>query len=366
MLLPYASKKLIVKNKVDIQSLVRPNIRSLIPYSSARDEFSGSARIYLDANENPFNSPLNRYPDPAQRALKEAIGAMKGQPVEHLFLGNGSDEGIDLLIRVLCTPGEDHVVTVDPTYGMYGVSADIHDVERKQVLLRPDFTLDAEAVLEAVDHRTKIIFLCSPNNPTSNSFERTAMERIINEVSCMVVVDEAYIDFSREEGLLSMVPRRPNLVILQTLSKAWGLAGIRLGMVFGHPELIEYLSRVKYPYNINTLTLQRALEALSDSAAHDAWVTQILQERELMARLLLTFEMVEKVYPSDANFILVKMRDPLRVQQFLMDRGIIVRDRSSVPLCGGCLRITVGTPEENLALIEALTQYSKTAPKEQP
>lgn len=352
--------------QVNIQSLVRPNIRSLVPYSSARDEFSGSARIYMDANENPFNTPLNRYPDPGQRALKEALGAMKGQPMKNLFLGNGSDEGIDLLIRVLCTPGEDNIVIVDPTYGMYGVCADIHDVERKQVLLRSDFTLDADAVLQAVDRHTKIIFLCSPNNPTSNSFDQTAMKRIIDGVSCMVVVDEAYIDFSSGGGILSMVPRKWNLVVLQTLSKAWGLAGIRLGMVFGHPELIEYLSRVKYPYNINSLTLRRAQEALGDPAMYDTWVNQILEEREQMARLLLTFGMVEKVYPSDANFVLVKMRDPLKVQQFLMDRGIIVRDRSSVPLCGGCLRVTVGTPEENLALFEALSQYSQTIQQEQP
>ncbi|MGW8315754.1 MAG: histidinol-phosphate transaminase [Bacteroidales bacterium] len=355
-----------MNNKVNIQSLVRPNIRRLVPYASARDEFTGPARIYLDANENPFNTPLNRYPDPGQRVLKEAIAALKGQPVENLFLGNGSDEGIDLLIRVLCTPGEDNVVTVDPTYGMYGVCADIQDVERKQVLLRPDFSLDADAVVKAVDPRTKIVFLCSPNNPTSNSFDRVAIERIINEVPCIVVVDEAYIDFSRSGGLLPMIPHKPNLVILQTLSKAWGLAGIRLGMVFGHPELIGYLSRIKYPYNINALTLGRALEGLADGDAHDVWVRQILEERENMILKLQSFGMVEQIHPSDANFLLVKMNEPLKVQHFLMDRGIIVRDRSSVPLCEGCLRITVGTPAENLALYEALGAYAQTTQKEQP
>lgn len=353
-------------SEVNIRSLVRPNIRGLVPYSSARDEFSGSASIYLDANENPFNAPLNRYPDPGQHELKEAIGALRGQPAENLFLGNGSDEGIDLLIRVFCAPGEDNVVTVDPTYGMYGVCADIHDVKRKQVLLRPDFSLDADAVIGAVDPHTKIVFLCSPNNPTSNSFDRKAMERIIDEVQCIVVVDEAYIDFSRGDSLLSMVPYRNNLVILQTLSKAWGLAGIRLGMVFGHPLVTGYLSRVKCPYNINALTMSRALEELATHKSRDAWVGQILEERDKMVRKLAEFDMVERIFPSDANFLLVKMKEPLKVMQYLTERGIIVRDRSSVPLCGGCLRITVGTPEENLALYEALGDYTQTIQKEQP
>ncbi len=349
-----------------IRSLVRPNIRALVPYSSAREEFSGQAKIYLDANENPYNAPLNRYPDPGQQHLKEAIAGMKQQPVENLFLGNGSDEGIDLLIRVLCTPGTDQVITVDPTYGMYGVCAAIQDVEQKKVLLRPDFSLDADAVIRAVEPQTKIIFLCSPNNPTSNSFDPEAMERIIDQVNCIVVVDEAYIDFSRREGLLSMVSGKWNLVVLQTLSKAWGLAGIRLGMVFGHPELIRYLSRVKYPYNINALTMGRALEGLADPDTHASWIRQILEERERMNSRMWTCPMVEEVYPSDANFLLVKMKDPLGIQHHLMEQGIIVRDRSSVPLCAGSLRITVGTPAENEALFEALTSYTNHKQQEQP
>lgn len=346
-------------NPVDIHALVRPNIRRLVPYSSARDEFSGTARIFLDANENPYNAPLNRYPDPGQRELKRLIAGLRGQQVDNLFLGNGSDEGIDLMIRVLCNPGVDNVVTVDPTYGMYGVCADIHDVERKKVLLRSDFSLDPERVLEAVDRHTKIIFLCSPNNPTSNSFDPKAMERIIDGAPCMVVVDEAYIDFSRSGGLLGLVPRKKNLVILQTLSKAWGLAGIRLGMVFAHPELTGYLTRVKYPYNINDLSLGKAMEALADREHCRNWVARILGEREGMTERLQAFSFVKTVYPSDANFLLVKVEAPDRIYRYLTGRGIVVRDRSSVPLCGGCLRITVGTPEENQALFDALEAYDE-------
>jgi histidinol-phosphate aminotransferase len=345
-------------DSVEIRSLVRANIASLVPYSSARDDYSGSALVFLDANENPFNAPLNRYPDPGQKELKDLLARLKDQQVENLFLGNGSDEGIDLLIRVLCIPGKDNVITVDPTYGMYGVCAHIHDVERKQVLLRPDFSLDADAVLRAVDPNTKLIFLCSPNNPTSNAFEREDLERIIDNVNCMVVVDEAYIDFSRKGGMLPLVPGKRNLVVLQTLSKAWGMAGIRLGMVFAHPELIRFLSHVKYPYNLNTLTLHTAREGIADSERYGQWVAQILEERESLAHQLASLEFVEKVYPSDANFLLVKMAHPGKVYHYLMEKGIIVRDRSSVPLCEGCLRITVGSRPENQALWEALKVYT--------
>ncbi|MCD4711470.1 MAG: aminotransferase class I/II-fold pyridoxal phosphate-dependent enzyme, partial [Bacteroidales bacterium] len=246
----------------DISALVRQTILEMEPYSSARDEYSGSASLFMDANENPFNAPLNRYPDPAQLQLKQRIAAIKGQPVENIFLGNGSDEGIDILFRVLCEPGRDNVVTVDPTYGMYGVCAQINGVERRTVLLNSDFSLDPDAVLDAVDGQTKLIFLCSPNNPTSNSFEKEAMLKIIDGVNCMVVVDEAYIEFSKGAGLLSQLQEKKNLVVLQTLSKAWGLAGIRLGMLFAHPDLVGYLSGVKYPYNINTLTMEAAMKGL--------------------------------------------------------------------------------------------------------
>jgi histidinol-phosphate aminotransferase len=337
----------------------------LVPYSSARDEYSGSAHVFLDANENPFNHPLNRYPDPGQHDLKQALARIKHQQMENLFLGNGSDEGIDLLIRVFCNPGVDNLITVDPTYGMYGVSARIHDVKRKQVLLRPDFSLDPDAVLNATDRNTKLIFLCSPNNPTSNAFDRVAMEQVIDHASCMVVVDEAYIDFSREEGMLSEVPEKRNLVVLQTLSKAWGLAGIRLGMVFGDPELIQALSHVKYPYNVNSLTISTALDSLSDSRQYEAWVRLIVEERDRLSRELSALPLIRKVYPSDANFLLVQVDDPRGIYQSLMDRGIIVRDRSSVPLCEGCLRITVGTPDENRLLLEALSVINATNEKNQ-
>ena len=372
---------------LNIRQLVRENIRDLVPYSSARDEYSGSASVFLDANENPYNIPLNRYPDPRQIEVKRMIAGLKGQQVENLFLGNGSDEGIDLLFRVLCEPGHDNIITVDPTYGMYGVCAGINNVEQRSVLLKTDFTLDADAVLKAVDDRTKMIFLCSPNNPTSNSLDRKVVMRIIREVNCMVVVDEAYIDFSRGEGtgftsstkstgftsstksteftsstksMLFHVPKKKNLVVLQTLSKAWGLAGIRLGMVFAHEELIGYLSNVKYPYNINSLTMESALKSLADQSSRENWVNQILEERRKLNKRLKSFTFVKRIFPSDANFLLVKMKDPSDVYEFLMNRGIIVRDRSSVPLCEGCLRITVGTEAENQQLCDALDTYNQT------
>jgi histidinol-phosphate aminotransferase len=341
----------------NISSLVRPNILEMKPYSSARDEYSGSASIFLDANENPFNGPLNRYPDPHQQELKERIAALKGIPADQVFLGNGSDEGIDLLIRVLCEPGKDQVITVDPTYGMYGVCAEINGVERRSVLLNKDFSLDPEKVLEAVDDSTKLIFICSPNNPTSNSLEREAILKILDEVDCLVVVDEAYIDFSQDPGLLSLLKEKWNLVLLQTLSKAWGLAGIRLGMLFARTELVGYLSRVKYPYNISSLSIDAALKALKDTRQGNIWIKEILAGRSLLEKQIKTLPFVKKVFPSDANFLLVKVDDPLDLYAFLMERGIIVRDRSSVPLCEGCLRITVGSQEENRDLLGALKSY---------
>jgi histidinol-phosphate aminotransferase len=342
----------------DISSLVRPSIRRLVPYSSARDEFSGSASVFLDANENPFNAPLNRYPDPGQLKLKLKVSAVKGIPPEYIFLGNGSDEGIDILFRVLCEPGKDNVVIVDPTYGMYGVCAQINGVERRSVLLNSDFSLDADAVLNKVDEHTRLVFLCSPNNPTSNSFNQEEMMKIIHGVNAMVVVDEAYIDFSTGPGLLSRLKEKVNLVILQTLSKAWGLAGIRLGILFAHPLLVEYLSRVKYPYNINSLTLDAALKGLEDLNQCNTWIKEIVNERKRLSVELNSLDMVNVVHPSDANFLLVRVDAPAKVYDFLMKRGIIVRDRSSVPLCEGSLRITVGTREENGLLIDALKMYA--------
>ena len=348
-----------MNNDVAISSLVRENIRELVPYASARDEFSGSASVYLDANENPHNPPLNRYPDPTQVHLKELIASMRRQHAGNLFLGNGSDEAIDLLFRVLCEPGQDRVITVDPTYGMYRVCAAVNDVQCISVLLRMDFSLDAEAVLAAVDERTKMVFLCSPNNPTSNSLEMEAMLEIIDKAPCMVVVDEAYIDFSPEPGLLSLVPEKKNLVVLQTLSKAWGLAGIRLGMAFAHPELIGYMSAVKYPYNVNSLSMAEAEKALGKEEEKKAWLENILLERERLSLDLSAFGFVERVFPTDSNFLLVRMKDARRIYSYLQNSGIIVRDRSSVPLCEGCLRITVGTSEENGLLLDALEKYEQ-------
>ncbi len=346
-----------MNRSTDISTLVRKNILEMKPYSSARDEFSGSASVFLDANENPFNDPLNRYPDPQQTLVKKRIAELKGLAVENIFLGNGSDEGIDLLFRVLCEPGRDHVITIDPTYGMYAVCAEINAVGRRSVLLNRDFSLDPDAVLTAVDEQTRIIFLCSPNNPTSNSLEREAMLKIIDRVNCMVVVDEAYIDFSEGPGLLSLLQEKKNLVVLQTLSKAWGLAGIRLGMLFAHPELIEYVSRVKYPYNISGLTIDAALRGLDDKDQQGLWIKEILEQRSNMAAELESFAFVKEVYPSDANFLLIRVDDPAAIYEFLMNKGIIIRDRSSVPLCEGCLRITIGTEEENRDLLGALKSY---------
>ena len=341
----------------DISTLVRKNILEMKPYSSARDEYSGSASVFLDANENPYNSPFNRYPDPQQTLLKKRIADLKGLSMENIFLGNGSDEGIDLLFRVLCEPGRDHVITVDPSYGMYAVCAEINGVERRSVLLKSDFSLDPDAVLAAVDEATSLIFLCSPNNPTSNSLEHESILKIIDGVNCMVVVDEAYIDFSQGPGLLSLLKEKPNLVLLQTLSKAWGLAGIRLGMLFAHPDLVGYISRVKYPYNVNQLSIDAALKGLDDTAHRSLWIKEILEERGRMATQLELLPFVTEVYPSDANFLLIKVEDPSAVYQFLMNNGIIIRDRSSVPLCEGCLRITIGSKEENRALISALKTF---------
>lgn len=359
MRFPSGSDRIRMRKPFDIESLIRGNIAELKPYSSARDEFSGSASVFLDANENPLNEPLNRYPDPKQKILKQLIGEIKGVSAESIFLGNGSDEGIDLLFRVLCEPGVDNVITVDPTYGMYGVCAQINDVQRKSVLLREeDFSLDPDAVIQAVDDFTKMIFLCSPNNPTSNTLDREAILKILDNVNCLVVLDEAYGDFSDDPGLLSLLPEYRNLAILQTLSKAWGLAGIRLGMVFADPQLIDWLTAVKYPYNINSLTLEAAEKQLADKKSQSSWIRTILDEREKLEKQLSKFVFVKQVFPSDANFLLIKVDDPVKIYTFLMQHGIIVRDRSSVVRCEGCLRITVGTPDENRALMEVLSTYA--------
>ena len=340
----------------DINKLLRANIRSLKPYSSARDEFSGEAVAFLDANENPFNSPWNRYPDPRQLKLKTRVGEIKNIPVSKIFLGNGSDEPIDLLFRAFCESGKDNIVSIHPTYGMYRVAADTNNVAVNLVSLSDEFELDADAVLNAVTANTKMIFLCSPNNPSGNALDNRAMLRIIKNFDGIVVVDEAYIDFCPEKSFLPLLDQYPNLVILQTFSKAWGMAGLRLGMAFASESIIEVLSRIKYPYNLSILTQQKGLELLADEQQKLDWVAVILKEREKMITNLKKYPFVVTVYPTDANFVLVKTHDPRGIYQFLVDEKIIVRDRSSIALCEGCLRISIGSPTENATLFEALDE----------
>lgn len=345
--------------KKDIGRLVRKNIAELVPYSSARDEYTGDDAIFLDANENPYNSPYNRYPDPHQAELKTRISETKGVPVENIFLGNGSDEAIDLLFRVFCEPGKDNVVSIFPTYGMYQVCSEINDVKYQKVPLKDDFSLDPEALVAACSDTTKLLFLCSPNNPTSNSFDSQVILSLVEKLDLIVVVDEAYIDFSSRKSLLQYVTQYPNLVVLQTLSKAWGLAGIRLGMAIGSREVISLMSKVKYPYNLNILTLKFAFKALENKEKVDEWVSLILEQRKLMERKMKMYRFVLNVYPSDANFLLVQVDKPKKIYNYLVEKKIIVRDRSNVELCEGSLRITVGSEAENRALSDALMQYQR-------
>ncbi|MBP1640675.1 MAG: histidinol phosphate aminotransferase apoenzyme [Bacteroidetes bacterium] len=341
----------------EITSLVRKNILSLKPYSCARDEFKGEAEAYLDANENPLNYPYNRYPDPLQWSVKERIAAIKGVHPGQVFLGNGSDEAIDLVFRVFCEPRQDNVVAIDPTYGMYQVSADINDVEYRKVRLNADYSLDAQRVLDATDVHTKVIFLCSPNNPTANLLNRKEMLKIVEGFTGITVIDEAYIDFSSEPSWLKMLDRYPRLIVLQTFSKAWGLAGVRLGMAFASEEIIGLYNKVKYPYNINVLTQRLVLDELEQVDRKAEWVNMLLKERFRLIELLKQLDMVEEVYPTDANFLLVKVPDANAVYRYLVDKSIIVRNRNTVALCEGCLRITVGVESENELLLKALGEY---------
>lgn len=337
--------------------LLRPNIRNLKPYSSARDEYSGEAAVFLDANENPFNAPYNRYPDPYQRELKKRIAEIKGVTPENIFLGNGSDEAIDIVIRAFCEPGTDNVVSIAPTYGMYQVAADINNIEVKKVLLTDDFELDTDSLLSATDEHTKIIFLCSPNNPTGNCFQQEDVKKILDGFEGIVVLDEAYIDFAPNKSWLKKLTQYPNLVVLQTFSKAWGMAGIRLGMAFAQNGIINVFSKIKYPYNVNVLTQQKALDLLKENDKMQKWVDELLEERTRLIEVLRTKKFVQKIYPTDANFVLLKTPEPKKIYNYLVDRKIIIRDRSNVALCEGCLRITVGTPEENRELIDALADF---------
>jgi len=346
----------------NIDSLLRDNIKKLTPYSSARDEFQGEASILLDANENAFGSPLptnyNRYPDPLQGKLKAKISQIKGVPAENIFLGNGSDEAIDLLFRAFCRPGIDNILIVPPTYGMYEVSANIHDVGIKRVPLTPEFQLDLDGIAEAIDENTKLIFICSPNNPTGNSIHRQDIETVLHHFSGLVVVDEAYINFARQKSLTQELAEYQNLVVLQTLSKAWGLAGLRIGMAFADRQIIAIFNKVKAPYNINEVSQELALQALEEVDKINAWIQILVSERDRLAAELLRVPQVAYVYPSDANFLLVKVSDPKGLYKYLVDQGIIIRDRSSVTLCEGCVRITIGTPEENQELLQAFHAYA--------
>ncbi|MCD8261539.1 MAG: histidinol-phosphate transaminase [Bacteroides sp.] len=341
-----------------LQELTRPNIWSLKPYSSARDEYKGAvARVFLDANENPYNNPTNRYPDPLQWEVKKEIAKIKVVPEESIFLGNGSDEPIDLVFRAFCEPAVDNVVAIDPTYGMYQVCADINNVEYRKVLLDENYYFSAEALLAAADANTKMIFLCSPNNPTGNNLSAGEMIKTVEGFEGIVVVDEAYIDFSSEPSFLRELEKYPNLIVLQTFSKAWGSAAIRLGMAFASPDIIAILNKIKYPYNVNLLTQQEGLRVLGNYEQIREWVKTLIAERGRLEALFTSLECVEKVYPSDANFFLAKVTDAVRMYNYLVGEGIIVRNRTNVALCKDCIRVTVGTPAENDELVKTLKQY---------
>ena len=341
-----------------LKELVRPNILALKPYSSARDEYSGRvATVFIDANENPYNNGINRYPDPLQKELKKVLAEVKGVAADGIFLGNGSDEAIDLLFRVFCEPGVDNVVAIDPTYGMYEVCADINDVAYRKVSLDEHYQMNAGKLLSACDEHTKLIFICSPNNPTGNDMDRAELLKVIDGFSGIVVVDEAYSDFSPLQPMRSQLNRYPNLVVLNTFSKAWGGAAIRLGMAFASAEIIGFFNKVKYPYNVNQLTQQKALEVLGDMAGIQKKCNMILEERANLASACSLLPLCQAVYPTSANFFLMKVTDANAIYNYLVDCGIIVRNRTNVSLCGNCLRVTIGTKEENNILLSALRKY---------
>lgn len=345
-----------------INELTRPNILALKPYSCARDEYKGKeATVFLDANESPYNEPYNRYPDPLQAELKEEISRIKHVPAECIFLGNGSDEAIDLLFRAFCEPRTDNVVAIDPTYGMYSVCADINDVEYRRVLLDESYSFSARKLLEATDEHTKLIFLCSPNNPTGNSLPTEEIEAVLRDFPGLVVLDEAYIDFASHPGFAQKLPAFPNLILLQTFSKAWASAGIRLGMAFASAEIIQIFNKIKYPYNVNLLTQQQALDTLRRQDEINHWVQTLLEERQYFIESLSKLPIVQKIYPTDANFFLALVEDADQIYHYLVETGIIVRNRSSVSLCRNCLRITIGTRQENDALLASLRNYPSTS-----
>jgi histidinol-phosphate aminotransferase len=343
----------------DINLLLREHIKKLVPYASARDEFSGAAHIFLDANENSLGSPItpayNRYPDPHQVKIKERLGPIKGLAPKNIFLGNGSDECIDLLYRAFCNPGKDNVIIHPPTYGMYEVSAHIHDVEVRRAALDASFELDLATIEEQVDERTKIIWICSPNNPTGNAFRRQDIEIILNNFEGLVVIDEAYVNFSRQQSFIRELTEYPNLVILQTLSKAWGLAGLRLGMAFAGEFIVDVLNRIKPPYNIGQATQELVLNALEDTSRVNEMIKEIVGLRNDLSEKISRLSSVLHVYPSEANFLLIKIKNARRIYDVLLNNGIVVRDRSSAAGCEDCLRITIGTKAQNDKLLETLS-----------
>lgn len=344
--------------KKTLEQLTRPNVWALKPYSSARDEYKGvTASVFLDANESPYNAPLNRYPDPLQLQLKAEIAKIKGVAPEHIFLGNGSDEAIDLVFRAFCEPRKDNVVAIDPTYGMYQVCADVNDVDYRKVLLDADFQFKADDLLAAADEHTKAIFLCSPNNPTGNNLLADEIHKLLEQFDGLVIVDEAYCDFSEAPSFATQLQRYPNLIVLQTFSKAWGCAAIRLGMAFASEAIIALFNKIKYPYNVNLLTQQQALEMLRRSPEVGCWVATLKAERAYLMEEFSKLSLTKHVYPSDANFFLARVTDAVSIYNYLVSRGIIVRNRNSVSLCGNCLRITIGIRSENEALLKALREY---------
>lgn len=347
----------------DLNKLVRENIKSLKPYSSARHEFTGKASVFLDANENAYGSPLpgkfNRYPDPLQWQLKFQLARIKGVPAENIFIGNGSDEVIDLAYRIFCNPGKDNVIICPPTYGMYEVSAGINDVVVKKVNLTPDFQLDVDGILDATDANTKLLFICSPNNPTGNNMKREDVEVLLNNFPGIVIIDEAYINYSKQKTFIQELTEYPNLIVMQTLSKAWGLAALRLGLCYASMDIIGLYNKVKPPYNINEASQQLGLDALQDTEAVNNWIKEVVQQKELLVKQLSRFSFVGKIYPSDANFILLKVKDANRLYDHLASSEVIVRNRSKEVHCENCLRITIGTPLENERVIELLKQYQQ-------
>lgn len=343
---------------MDLTKVIRPNILALAPYSCARDEFKGEASVYVDANESPYNNGVNRYPEPLQPEVKALLTSLKGVRTSQIFLGNGSDEAIDLVYRIFCQPRIDNVVAISPSYGMYQVCADVNDVEYRAVPLTDDFQLNKEALVAQKDANTKVLWVCSPNNPTGNAFELADIEWLLQTFSeQIVVIDEAYIDFSSKPSLLTVLDKYENLIVLQTLSKAWGQAAIRCGIAYASEAIIAYFNNVKYPYNVNLLTQQQAIKVLSNPEKQRRQVEEILSQRVVLQELLQSLPCVQQIYPSDANFLLVKVTDANAIYVYLQQQGIIVRNRNKVQLCGNCLRITVGTPEENATLYEAMKRF---------